>query len=214
MSTKRIDRRTARGQRIKEQLRDRIVTAYCNLIRAGIPTPTARETTARAGVSLRVIFNHFADLGALRMAAFERMQAESSALFTKDIPNCGSAAERLESFVEKHTRRLEYVSPLHRTAAMVESVDSQVANAMRKARNAAARDLEKALGPTLSSLSPGEKQSLLMKLHTVCSWPCWEMLRTHYHLSPKRARSLMSSAAVAVLAAAMATAASGSNGKD
>ena len=199
---KRIDGRTAKGLRLREQARGSILTAYIDLIRSGVPVPTARETAERAGCSLRVIFNHFPDLRALRLASFNRAQALSSEFFSEEISDRGTAAERLELFVQKQTRRLESVTPFHRTAAMVESVDPDVAAAMKRARNAALRDLEKTLGSTLTPFSRSEKRDLLTRLHMVCSWGAWEFLRAHYHLSQKSARAITTSVALTVLAAA------------
>jgi len=199
---KRIDGRTAKGLRTKQLVRESILAAYIDLIRNGVPMPTARETVERAGLSLRVIFNHFPDLQSLRIAAFQRMQEESSKLFSETFPDRGSAAERLALFVQKHAQRLEYVTPAHRTAAMVESLDMDVAKALRVARGAARRDLERAMGPALKALSPEEKHALLTALHTVCSWNAWDFLRTHYHLSPARACAVMTSITSSVLAAA------------
>jgi AcrR family transcriptional regulator len=196
---KRIDGRTVKGQRIREQVRERILTAYIELLRGGVPSPTARATAARARLSLRVIFKHFPDLRALRLAAFNRIQAQSGEFSSEEIPVHASAAERLELFVQRHMRRLEFVTPIHRTAAMVEQIDPDVAHAMREARNAAARDLAKTLGPALVQFSRTEKRELLTALHMVCSWPSWETLRTHYRLSPRRARAVITRAAMAVL---------------
>ncbi len=199
---KRIDGRTTKGLRIREQARESILGAYIDLIRSGIPAPTARETAVQAGLSLRAIFNHFSDLRALRLAAFNRMQAQSSQFFSEEIPDRGSAAERLEHFVQRHMRRLEYVTPFHRTAAMVEAIDPDVAHAMERARKAARRNLEKILGPALKPLSRSEKHALLTRLHLVCSWSSWETLRAHFHLSPRRARAIITSVALTILAAA------------
>ena len=199
---KRIDGRTAKGLRSREQARESILNAYVELIRSGVPKPTARETAERAGLSLRAIFNHFSDMQALRLASVNRMQLQSSQFFSDQIPERGTAAERLEFFVQRHMRRLEYVTPFHRTAAMTESIDPDVAEAMRKARIAARNDLTKMIGPALKGFSRIEKRDLLTRLHMICSWPSWETLRAHYQLSPRRARAIISSVALAVLAEA------------
>jgi hypothetical protein len=85
---------------------------------------------------------------------------------------------------------------------MVESVDPDVAKAIKAAHAAAARDLEEVLGSALNAFSRSEKRELMMTFHMVSSWPSWETLRVHYHLSPSRARSLISSVALTVLAEA------------
>jgi TetR/AcrR family transcriptional regulator, regulator of autoinduction and epiphytic fitness len=196
------DRRALRGQLIKEQVREGILTAYTDLIRGGDPQPTAHQTAERAGVSLRTIFNHFVDLRALRLASFNRILASSRQFFTSAVPGRASANERIEFFLEHHARRLESVTPFQRTAAMVEDLDPDVAKALREARNDAARNLANALGPTLRPFSSRRRKDLLMKLHVVCSWESWEFLRGHYRLSPTRARAAMRGIAFAVFAAA------------
>lgn len=200
--TKRVDGRTARGLRIRQGVHERILSGYIDLIREGVPIPTAREVAKRAGVSLRVIFKHFSDLRTLRLASFNRMQKQSSEFFSGLIPDRGTAAERLELFLQRHLRRLEYVTPLQRTAAMVESIDPDVAQALKVARTAAMRDLEETLGPALKSFSRSERRELLTTFHMVCAWPSWQTLRMHHRLSPARARSVISSVALAVLAEA------------
>ena len=199
---KHIDGRTVKGLRIKQQGRESILAAYGDLLRSGVPAPTVRQTADRAGLSLRAIFNHFPDLRALRLASFHRMQALSNEFFSEELPPGGSLAERFRQFVKKQTQRLEFVTPLHRTAAMVESVDPDVARAMQEARAAAARELARALGPALRSFSEGERRALLMKLHLVCCWESWDFLRKHYQLSPRRACAIMTDVALAVLATA------------
>src|SRR5437016_3533907 len=97
---KRIDRRAARGQWVKEQIHEKIVAACIDLIRSGVSAPTAREIADRAGVSLRAVFNHFPDLSAMRLESFARAQAQSSAFFSGTIPDHCSAAQRLELFIE------------------------------------------------------------------------------------------------------------------
>ena len=200
--TKRIDGRTARGLRTRQRVHELILSAYIDLIRRGVPIPTARDVAERAGLSPRVIFKHFSDLRALRLASFNRILAQSREFFPRDISARGSAAQRLELFLKKQLPRLEYVTPIRRTAAMVEGVDPDVAKAMKAAHALVARDLEKALGPALKHFPRGEKRKLLTALHMICSWPSWEHLRAHHHLSPSRARSLTRSIALAVLAEA------------
>lgn len=199
---KRIDGRTLKGQRIRQEVRERILTAYVELIREGAPSPTARATATRAGLSLRVIFKHFSDLRALRLASFNRMQALSNQFFSEKLPDSGSAAERLERFVQRHMQRLEYVTPIRRTAAMVENIDPDVAAGLRDVRNGALRDLKKMLGPTLKAFSNKDKRELLTALHMVCSWESWETLRAHYHMHPRRAREIITRVALTVLAEA------------
>ena len=197
---KRIDGRTAKGLRIREQFREQILAAYIDLIRSGIPAPTAAEIAKRGRLSLRVVFKHFPDLRTLRLAAFTQIQQRSDEFFSRDIPQIGSAEERLKIFIDRHLARLEYLTPIRRTAAMIESIDADAARALREARAAALLELKEHLGPTLKAFSPAERRKLLTRLHMVCSWEALEFLHRHYQVSASRARALISGTALAVLA--------------
>ena len=194
-----VDGRTAKGVRIREQFREQILGAYIDLIRSGIPAPTAAEIARRGRLSLRVIFKHFSDLRTLRLTAFSQIQQHSGQFFPRDIPQTGSARERLKLFVDRHSRWLEYLTPLRRTAAMVQSVDADVARAVRIGRAAALLGLRKYLEPTLKAFSAAERRELLTRLHMVCSWEALEFLHSHYRLSSARARALISDVALGVL---------------
>ena len=51
---KRIDGPTAKGLRVSQLARENILATYVDLMRSGVPVPTARETAERAGLSLKV----------------------------------------------------------------------------------------------------------------------------------------------------------------
>lgn len=199
---KRTDGRAAKGLRIRRQVHERLLSAYIDLIRQGKPSPKTVEIARRAGLSPRVIFKHFPDLRTLRLESFRRILDLSAAFFSDQVPDRGSASERLKNFMRKHAARLEYVNPVRQTVAMVESVDPDVAKALAEARLDAARDLEKALGAALKPFSGSAKRKLLMTLHMVCSWSSWDTLRRDYRLSPERSRAIITAAALAIIAAA------------
>src|SRR5581483_10857400 len=130
--TKKIDGRAAKGLRIKQQVEHDILTAYIDLIRTGIPTPTVRETAQRARLSLRVIFKHFRTLSELRFAAISRIETQSHRFYAQPICYDEPAERRLEQFIHRQTRMLEIVTPFRRAALMVESIDPLVAAAMTR----------------------------------------------------------------------------------
>jgi hypothetical protein len=197
--TKKIDGRTAKGLRIKQQVEQYILTAYIDLIRAGIATPTARETAQWAWLSVRVIFKHFATLSELRFAAISRIEAQSRRFYAEPVPYNEPVERRLEQFIHRQTRMLEIITPFRRAALMVESVDPLVAAAMTRVRHAAVHEIERALGPALKSLSPSERRRLVIKLHVVCAWPSWETLRVHHELSLLQARRLVTRMTLSIL---------------
>jgi hypothetical protein len=101
MNTK--DGRTTRGQLVRKHVRERIVNAYIELLRASILFPTATEIAERASHSRRVVFDHFADLSELRAAAFSRVEAKSRSFFAQQINRGLSAEQGLCAFMERQT---------------------------------------------------------------------------------------------------------------
>src|SRR5215472_6145549 len=197
--TKKIDGRTAKGLRIKQQIEQGILTAYIDLIREGIPTPTARETARRAHLSLRVIFKHFATLSEMRFAAISRIEAQSRDFHAEPIDNDEPVEQRLEQFIHRQTRMFEIITPFRRAALMVENNDPLVAAAMKRARHAAVHQIERALGPVLKLLPSSQGRRLVIQLHVVCAWPSWETLRAHHGVSPIQARRLVTQMALSIL---------------
>lgn len=194
-----VDGRTAKGLRIRAEMRERILAAYMSLMQEGVPTPTAREIAKRAKLSVRVIFKHFADLTILRQTAIERIPALSRTFFSHSPRLNVSADEGLRNFIEHQTAVFEVVAPFRRAASMVEYNDTFVSAVMRQVREAAVKDIANAIGPDLQRLPTPQRRELLMILHTLCAWPSWEALRSHQGLSAAVARRIMTRGASAIL---------------
>jgi len=196
---KRLDGRTEKGLRIQERFRERIIKAYIDLIRRGNPNPTALQTARRARLSLRVIFKRFDGMPRLRRAALPRIYFDLQKDFPQN-PNYSLPAEnRIAAFVRQQMRLLEKAAPFRRAADLTEASDPIVAGLMKQVRAGTVKDIERALGPALDPLSRGQRRELLLALHTVCTWPSWQTLRTIHDLSHENARKIMTRAAVAVL---------------
>ena len=97
-----IDGRVARGQRTKEA----VVEAFLSLIEDGDPQPKARAIAARAGVSLRSVWQHFEDLETLYLAAGRReMEKVGPVMAAVDLSL--PTAERVAVFVDRRVEALE-----------------------------------------------------------------------------------------------------------
>lgn len=194
-----VDGRTAKGLRIRAEMRERILAAYMSLMHDGVATPTAREIAKRAKLSVRVIFKHFTDLTMLRQTVIERIPAISQTFFSQGPRANVSADEGLRNFIEHQTAMFEVIAPFRRAASMVEYNDPFVSAIMRQVRDAAVKDLANAIGPELKRLPLGQRRELLTILHVLCSWPSWEALRSHHGLMPPVARRIMLRGASAIL---------------
>jgi len=205
---KRIVGRTARGLRVRQQVRDKIIFAYIALIQSGSSTPTALATARRARLSLRVIFKHFANLSELRFAAIAWIEERGQTFYAEPIRYDVPVEQRLQRFIDKHTQMLETVAPFRRAAAMVEYSDPLVSAAVGRARDGTVKQIERTLGPSIKHLPAQERRKLITGLHVVCAWPSWETMRGHHRLSVPRARWIMAQAAESILRDALGRGAS------
>ena len=91
----RMDGRTARSERT----RNAIVDAHVSLITAGDLRPTADRIAKLAGVSLRALWSHFADMEALFTASAQRildMRDKAFVPISPDLP----LTERIDTYLE------------------------------------------------------------------------------------------------------------------
>lgn len=176
----RMDGRRLRSERTKQL----IIEAYLELIRENpsVPMPTAVEIAARAGYSVRSIFERFPDLHRLRIAAADYSLAHAAALApARDVD--GDRATRIRSQVETRAGTCDRGVALWR--ALLFNVDE---NDALKARVKIARDrtierMELMYRPELSMLSPIERRNLLIALEAVTDIESWARMRDMHGLS-------------------------------
>ncbi|HEY6426104.1 MAG TPA: TetR/AcrR family transcriptional regulator [Acidimicrobiales bacterium] len=103
------DGRLARGQRTRRNVADGLTS----LLREGDPEPTARSLARRAGVSLRLVFHHFADLDDLYayVAALEFRRQWSD--MPRLSPNL-ALSTRIERTVSHRATMFEDMSPVRK----------------------------------------------------------------------------------------------------
>ena len=176
----RIDGRRLRSERTKQL----IIEAYLALIRENplTPTPTAAEIAARAGYSVRSIFERFPDLHTLRVAAADYGLAHAAALApARDID--GDRALRIKSQVETRAGTCERGVALWR--ALTFNIDENDALKLRLqvARNRTIERMEVMYRPELSVLAAIERRNLLIALEAVTDIESWARLRDFYGLS-------------------------------
>src|SRR3954462_10095213 len=97
-----IGGRTARAQLSRQA----VVEALLSFLQEGDLRPTAPRIAERAGVSLRSVFQHFADREALLFAVAEQQQHELRRM-TRRIRTEGPLDARIEAFVSQRCRVLE-----------------------------------------------------------------------------------------------------------
>src|SRR5215831_5127625 len=85
-----VDGRVQRGARNREAIADALLACY----EAGELRPSVPAVAARAGVSVRSVHNHFADVEALRAEVAQRQWERHSALLEPAADVTALAAQR------------------------------------------------------------------------------------------------------------------------
>jgi AcrR family transcriptional regulator len=165
------DGRVRRGARNREAIIDALLACY----EAGALRPSVTEVAARAGVSVRSVHNHFADVEALRAEVAQRQWHRHAALI--------GPARTIEELVDQRSAFYEAVTPVRR-AALLSIHDSPTI-----ARNLAR--LDRVLRRQLDATFPALGRDTLDALELVTSWDAWNRLRAAQGCSVARARTVV-----------------------
>lgn len=189
MPPARVDGRTARSERT----RNAIVDAHVSLITEGDLRPTADRIAKRAGVSLRALWSHFADMEALFAASGERVLHGLDAAhqpIRADLP----LAERIRAYTRQRVRLLEQIAPAARAAALKEPF-SPALRLYRRMHVDRIRDEV----VTLFAAEVRDDPDLVTALTAVSGWSTWETLRGPMALTPDQAGRVLARTVTALL---------------
>ncbi|MDQ3294097.1 MAG: TetR/AcrR family transcriptional regulator, partial [Actinomycetota bacterium] len=167
-----IDGRTARAIRT----RDLIVDACIGLVDEGDLRPTAPKVAERAGVSVRSVFQHFADLEGLYAAVGDRVADRLQSLVLVIHP-AEPLAVRLPEVVRQRSDLLEAITPILRATAVHAWGSVEVDNRVRFGRRFLHDEVARAFSPEIDARG-SDGPLLLDALDAALSWPLWEHLRT------------------------------------
>lgn len=162
-----------------------IVDACLALVDEGDLRPTAPRVAERAGVSVRSVFQHFADLESL----FEAVGDEAMKRLRTRILVIDTAApigERIVTFVNHRSAFLEDLTPLRRSIAVNAWGSRSVNERMHRGHDLFREELTKAFGPEL-----GDDTQLADCVDAVLSWPTWDQMRTLIGLEEETSRGVL-----------------------
>lgn len=178
-------RQRADGRRLRsERTKQLIIEAYLSLIRESPRTPksTAVEIAARAGCSVRSIFERFPDLHTLRVAAADFGLAQAAALApARDID--ADRATRIKSQVETRAGTCDRSVALWR--ALLFNVDENDALKLRVriARDLTIKRLELMYRFELETLPARQRRNTLIALEALTDIENWARMRETHGLS-------------------------------
>jgi AcrR family transcriptional regulator len=179
--------------------REAIVDATIGLIDDGDLRPTAPRVAERAGVSVRSIFQHFADLEALHAAVAERLVERVAVLMVPIGPDA-PLDERLARFVHQRALLLEAVTPTRRAANVHGPFSSEITARLRDGQAFLRSELVRTFAPELAARSGDDRTDVLDGLDAVLAWATWETLRAGQGHDQPSAERVMRHLAAAVLA--------------
>lgn len=191
------DGRAARSHRTRRA----IIDAMRALHAEGDLRPTVPRIAERAGVSLRTVWQQFADREALMVEAVRRDREILRSLVTRIDPEQPLAA-RVEAFTDQRARVLEEMTPTWRAARIQQPYSAQLQHD-RKRRNSGGRaEVEQVFAPELDQLPRSQRDQLVDALHAISLWSFWETLRTDLGLSPLAAKEMLTRTFSALLSQA------------
>jgi AcrR family transcriptional regulator len=192
-----IDGRSARALRTREA----IVDACIGLVEEGQLRPTAPQVAERAGVSVRSVFQHFADLPSLHIAVTERI-VERVAVLLHPVDPRAPLVERLPAFVRHRAALLEAVTPFRRAANVHGPFAPEIQRALRLANEYLREEVARAFQPEVARVAARDRREVVDGLSTALSWSAWDALRNEAGCSVEQASAVTTRMVTALLTAA------------
>jgi AcrR family transcriptional regulator len=196
-SSEPADGRAARSHRSRRA----IVDAMRALHAEGDLRPTAPRVAERAGVSLRTVWQQFADMESLLVEA-NRRDNEIVRSLMRHIDPGQPLTTRVALFTGQRARILEQMTASWRAARLVEPFSQQLARNKVRTLSFAKADLEAIFAAELSELTAARRQRLADGLHAISIWSFWESMRTELGLDRDQAEELLRATFTALLAEA------------
>jgi len=167
-----MDGRRARGIRT----RGMIVDALMDLVASGDLSPTAQRVAAKAGVSVRSVYQHFNDVEGLYTDAARRSfdWIRSSA---KDIDPAWPLERRIDEFVASRAAALETMSAFTRAVRMMEPSSTALEQIRLDLQRWSRDRVAYIFGPELDRMEGRARGSVLAAIDAISSAEAWGHMR-------------------------------------
>ena len=189
--TEGTDYRVVRGQRNRQA----VVRALMELIQEGEPVPTAAQIAERAGVAVRSIYHHFADLESLHLALADEHFGSLADLLVP-IPTDGPLATRLTAFTGYRSALFERAMPVYRASLLAAVRSPGVAQRIAFGNEFLRAELAQTFAIELRGGPPWKLQAL----DGLTSFDGWVRLRSSQGLDVDVAQQVLAHAIEAILA--------------
>jgi TetR/AcrR family transcriptional regulator of autoinduction and epiphytic fitness len=193
-AVKAVDGRTARA----DNTRRRIVSSMIALIEEGHLRPTAAAIADRAEVSVRSVFQHFNDLGALFQAAADSTMHRVWSL-VRPIPDSGTLDERLDALLAMRWDIYDHIAAIRRAASLIEDQLPMFVEGRTQFRHMLRGVIERVFAGELAHLDADAKQESLDAMVVVCEFEFMEVLRRQMELPRDKAMAAQRRAMTSLL---------------
>lgn len=176
-----VDGRRVRG----EDNRRRIVDALLKLVASGVVSPSADDVAAQAGVGLRTVFRHFADMESLYREISERMTLEILPIAQRPFRS-EDWRDRLEELVDRRAQVFERLLPFK----IAGDAHRHGSPFLTNEQGAIVKTLREALRHAIG-LKVVDDKLRFEALDLFISFEAWRRLRVDQGLSARDARAVM-----------------------
>ena len=170
-----------------------MVQALFDLVGEGVLQPTAQQVADRAGVRIRTVFRHFADMESLLAEVNGRVREHTLPLFQEGRSG-GGLEERARALVERRVRLFERIAPYKRSG----NLQRWRSRVVEREHAIMARKLRADLLAWLPELRSAKPETL-EALDAALSFEVWDRLRTDQRLGRERARAALERIVTGVL---------------
>lgn len=167
-----MDGRRARGIKTRAA----IVAALMDLVAGGDLSPTAQRVAAKAGVSVRSVYQHFNDVEGLytdaARRAFDWIRTSS-----KDIDPAWPLERRIDEFVSSRASALEAMSAFTRAVRIMEPNAAGLEQIRAELQRWDRERVAHIFGAELDRMEGRLRSSLLAAIDAISSADAWDHLR-------------------------------------
>jgi AcrR family transcriptional regulator len=189
-----VDGRSARARRTRQIISD----AHIGLINDGELKPSAKQIAARAGVSIRALWDHFKDMESVMANTAARQLAEQDEAFDP-VPVGLPLAERIAAFCRQRAAILEAVAPLARAADLQRPFSAALQQNLQENLKRIRDDVERLFDAELGGLAPAHRTRMVLSICAAADWANWKLLRDCLGLFADEARAVVENTLAALL---------------
>lgn len=176
------DERIVRGQRVRQSL----IQATLDLIQAGDVEPSSGAIATIAGVSSRILFQHFMRLSDLYAAAFE-LAASRAFGPDRQVDSAAPLVSRIALLVSDRAQLFEEWLPVWHFAEHVRRTAPAVGAGLARLRGILRERIAAWFAAELDALDPDARDHALDSLDRTFGLDSWMNMRERQRLSPMRA---------------------------